>query len=853
MDEFTDSALCKAEREQIEARRKTLTAGGPAEPIGQRPWGLALSGGGIRSATYALGVLQSLAKTSDPSRLPLLARFDYLSTVSGGGYIGGFMSALFRRPPPPPTDAGAPATDDAVANARRVYQCLATDPPGRMTRETNEHTPGYPMRWLRENGRYMSPAGAGDLFFAVALQIRNWCAVHYVFGITLLFVVLASFAFRAGTQSLMWIGFPPDAGLPLWARQAEILMQPGTCDGIWWSPWWIFSILMAAIMVLPAGIAYWLTYTADKKAGEPDSPLSPPVMCALAVAAGTGLVAFAASRTGEPHAAQTAGALYFLAAAIVIAVAFYWACRVRAGASVAARRVWLTHKLANCLGITLAIGALALIETVSQSLYLSLHQITDSPAPTVSATLAALAAAIPVLKKLAGSVASVKPEGMLARLPIDAVLGVLAGLLIFALAVVWHMLALTLIFQASDPWSADVADQASLIHTAFQGPSLPYALGLLAASLIGTCAAGYFIGFINLSSLSTLYSARLTRAYLGASNRARFEAGSRWRGVTEPHPGDDFGRVAFYQAGHLGPLHLINVTINKTVGSGDNLTQQDRKGLPLAITPLGLSVDGKPALQSGEELSIGQWIGVSGAAFTPGLGRGTSIGKAAVFTLTNIRLGYWWNSGNPRRTLGRMLRTLVRNQRYLVQELHAAFYGTDRHYWYLSDGGHFENTGVYELLRRRCAVVVTCDDGADPNYSYEDLANLMRLARIDFGAEFTLLQPEPAFEAFDTAGLRLGSNAEECLVSKPKELNQDPGTGRQCALAYRIEYAGSADTTLLLVIKPRLVEGAPLDLFEYRSKSTPFPQETTFDQFFDEAQWESYRKLGAWTGDRLFN
>jgi Patatin-like phospholipase len=53
--------------------------------------GLAISGGGIRSATFALGVIQALA------HLKLLRRFDYLSTVSGGGYIGSWLTAWLRR------------------------------------------------------------------------------------------------------------------------------------------------------------------------------------------------------------------------------------------------------------------------------------------------------------------------------------------------------------------------------------------------------------------------------------------------------------------------------------------------------------------------------------------------------------------------------------------------------------------------------------------------------------------------------------------------------------------------------------------------------------------------------------
>jgi hypothetical protein len=53
--------------------------------------GLAFSGGGIRSATFCLGVIQALA------RLRLLRAFDYLSTVSGGGYIGAWLSTLIFR------------------------------------------------------------------------------------------------------------------------------------------------------------------------------------------------------------------------------------------------------------------------------------------------------------------------------------------------------------------------------------------------------------------------------------------------------------------------------------------------------------------------------------------------------------------------------------------------------------------------------------------------------------------------------------------------------------------------------------------------------------------------------------
>src|SRR5258707_1168823 len=78
--------LLRAEDELIAVRRHAakLPATAPRR-------GLALSGGGIRSATFNLGVLQALA------RAKVLRNFDFLSTVSGGGYVGGFFGAWVSR------------------------------------------------------------------------------------------------------------------------------------------------------------------------------------------------------------------------------------------------------------------------------------------------------------------------------------------------------------------------------------------------------------------------------------------------------------------------------------------------------------------------------------------------------------------------------------------------------------------------------------------------------------------------------------------------------------------------------------------------------------------------------------
>src|SRR5687767_14639032 len=114
--------------------------------------GVALSGGGIRSATFCLGLFQALA------RQRLIRRIDFLSTVSGGGYFGSFLGAALSR------------SGSTVDNVEEEL--------------SNNHSWG--VRWLRENGRFLSPNGAGDNWMSAAVALRNWTALQ---------VVLLSFAF----------------------------------------------------------------------------------------------------------------------------------------------------------------------------------------------------------------------------------------------------------------------------------------------------------------------------------------------------------------------------------------------------------------------------------------------------------------------------------------------------------------------------------------------------------------------------------------------------------------------------------------------------------------------------------
>jgi len=432
--------------------------------------------------------------------------------------------------------------------------------------------------------------------------------------------------------------------------------------------------------------------------------------------------------------------------------------------------------------------------------------------------------------------------------------------------------------------------------------------------------------FINRSSLHPLYAARLIRAYLGASNNLRY--GSKAPGISDPVDGDDIAQESYWRPTEKEgfwekgpPLHLVNVTINETVDGRTHTEQRDRKGIGMAIGPAGFSVgikhhvvvapDGKPSTYkiypeagrgdyrvfhpddqqpkdtfAGQELSLGNWTAVSGAAVATGLGSLNSLGTSLLTGFFNLRLGFWWDSGTDSitagsgvsRTLGKWITRIFPAQSSLIDEFMGRFHGTVRRYWYLTDGGHFEDLGAYELIRRRLPVIVIIDAEADPDYAFSELANLILKARLDFNAEITFLDREnpgdlAAFnkatdklsdyfhyvrqEFFGTLDqLRRGKWASEPVPERKAFFKSVRETGlslRHVALA-RISYLDDPDaSSLLLLIKPTLIGEEPQDVLNYHSANPSFPQQTTVEQFYNEAQWESYRRLGQHIAERLFN
>jgi hypothetical protein len=200
------------------------------------------------------------------------------------------------------------------------------------------------------------------------------------------------------------------------------------------------------------------------------------------------------------------------------------------------------------------------------------------------------------------------------------------------------------------------------------------------------------------------------------------------------------------------------------------------------------------------------------------------------------------------RAFSRIFGTFV----YLFNEM-TARYSRGYQRKYLTDGGHFENTGAYRLIQRGVPLILLTDNGADPNYLFEDLEALVRTVRLDLGGEIQLLD-----------GKELDSFLKQLGVTETnKKIFVDPARlsdWRKLFISTEISsyvlilrVTMPMETLHIFWIKPRVQGDMPADLMGYSAANPLFPQQPTGDQFFDEAQWESYRKLGELSMARLLD
>ncbi|MFL5561742.1 MAG: hypothetical protein ACJ79K_09735 [Gemmatimonadaceae bacterium] len=360
-------------------------------------------------------------------------------------------------------------------------------------------------------------------------------------------------------------------------------------------------------------------------------------------------------------------------------------------------------------------------------------------------------------------------------------------------------------------------------------------LFLVLATAQTAIAAAIGLGWMtdpNLVALHTFYKSRLVRGYLGASNTARHGRTE----ITDTVAGDDLLMCTLRNTEHGAPYHLINTTLN-LVGGRDLATSQ-RSAATFVITrdTCGSARTGsRPThLYMSGAMTLGTAVATSGAAFSPNMGTKTpSAAVAMLLALLNVRTGIWaptpdkrrWRESQPRLWPYYLLRESLSQTNTLSS------------FCYLSDGGHFDNTGVYSLIERGVRFIVLADCGADPKPCFSDMGDLIRHCRIDFGTEISI-DVEPMREASDEL------HSRHMVVGT---ILYSPEHGA------RLGWPASDDRKgILLWLKPAVVATDPADVRQYHLENKDFPQQTTLDQWFDEAQFESYRRLGLETARAAF-
>ncbi len=849
---------------------------------------LCISGGGIRSATFGLGLLQGLAKQG------VLEKFDFLSTVSGGGYIGSWLTAWVMRHP------------QGLAG---VSQELAAAPRHALTSEPE------PVGWLRKHSNYLSPKlglASVDSWTLVGTYLRN-VLLNWLVLIPLLLALLAiprlyiSLARLTASQSILLIClvvgllstlasltyihlFRPSLAeyREKWRRQeaqCRTDQKAGTrFEEQGWFLWLSLFPMLCASMLLtlvwawvdnsaqapgeqtwlrPASAYNWTYFAGATSAvhflawliaylwlGRFREGLHRWFMEALTIllsGALGGLFAWVALTQETPYGAITDSPRFYACFAPASFVgAFLLAATIFVG--LASRwtkdedREWWGRSGSWMLITILGWSGFGLLVAYGPSWF--------EQFPLTSLTSGGIAGAIASWLGFSSRTAPETGQGTPSKKP--SLLAALPLSIIAPLAVLFVLVAgsslTSWIFSTLPtgigPWDAWNRDPRSLIEPIAPEPwghreILYYTCAtivLFFVLVMGVTSAviSYFIN-INKFSLHAMYRNRLIRAYLGASRLAQCGAARRPNRFTGFDPDDNFELKDLASAAPIRkPFHVINVALNLV--HGNNLAWQQRKAQSMTLSPLhcgsfASNLGYRPTEQYGTNRGVGRAItqgtalAISGAAASPNMGYHSSPAVTFLLTFFNIRLGWWL--GNPGPAGARTFnRSCPKISVFLLAQEALGLTDAENPYVYLSDGGHFENLGLYEMVLRRCRYILVSDAGCDEGSKFEDLGNAIRKIRIDLGIDIeidlTPLKPD---------------------AQKRVQRHYAVGT---------IHY-DTMTKGVLIYVKPSLTGNESVDVLEYDAHHAAFPHEPTSDQFFDESQFESYRRLGEHIALKVFD
>ncbi len=858
---------------------------------------MAFSGGGIRSASFNLGVLQALARNN------WLNRFDYFSSVSGGGYIASWLGAWFTR-----------------TSAVEVHEALASD--HCQIGKDSDWAKRRPIRFLRSYTNYLTPRRgllSTDTWALLGIYLRN-----LLLNLAILTALLASLLlgavllvalsewFVAGVKAKWAFSIMGASGVVLlvipvvligknlsyffseneehktpWSVRSTGIHVTIICPLLAsaWLGGVFLSVLGAAFPATPVPTLYqwryWMAFGAvaygvfwllagiinSRFGSQSDGSFSWEWAIGSAFAAGafggvllrTAALSAVFSRPAAIARMVSFGPpllmLLFLITAVLhiglMGLAFpdmkrEWMARL-GGLLLLFSGAWaglFAIAVYDVLGLKsfwlnfLSTGSIS--ATVQMQSFWTYAQSIAQLAGKLGLTGAWLAAAI------GGAIAGRSPKTNGEQGTWNELLLRLAP---FAFAL-GSFVAISLLIQTELPHIVRSMSQVpGVASKAFDEYLNGYwsitDVGKLALCLAATLAMALLLSLrvdVNDFSIHLLYRNRLVRCFLGASNTTRHP-----HPFTGFDPNDDVRLTALRNAGrqtYCGPYPILNATLNLV--RGEELGWQKRKAAPFVFTPLFCGWDYIPKRGSeiGDQLdaagyrltdayscgrgaergaiSLGTAMAISGAAASPNMGYHSSPPVAFLMTLADVRLGWWapnpankrtWQSEGPK--LGLL---------YLCREM---FGLSDEKsgYVYLSDGGHFDNVGLYELVRRQCRFILACDASEDKDLRMQDLMNAIEKCRVDFGVEITI----------DVSGLKLDA------ASNQSKANCVEGT---------IKYGAGREGTLLY-LKATRTGKEPEPIKAYAALDMDFPHHPTANQWFDESRFESYRSLGYFIADEM--
>jgi Patatin-like phospholipase len=732
--------------------------------------GLSLSGGGIRSASFCLGVLQAL------NTLDLLKKVDYLSTVSGGGYIGTSMCA---------------AMSSAKTNEFPFASELAADEP-------------VGLQHIRDYSNYLFPRGAtvfGNLVRNLVVYMRG---VVFSFILTLPFLLFFAMITIALNRDADGLETPSLIGI----SQLQLGIF-GNWEIPLFSNFKHFAIAFDTLVIFLGFLALWgvcRSANINQKFGE----------------------------IGRPGAVIASILLLLVLVAVFTDAQKYILIEIiqwqRDGILVPK---WIGRVTAFFAAFSAAVGFLA-------------------------------SYAAQILKN---GLEDPRLRARILRFATQAAIYLAAAALPFLLWVAYLHLALWgLCVKSCGPgvgyfapaFVMSIGDFIAKYSGFILLPPSPSPLQIYVV-VTTVLAVLLLIYGPNANTLHRLYRDRLSKAFIFDPSKVapinRLDL-INLTGVREANVGDNERRPQDLKAldrlklseidCQYPPYQLINTALN--IGGSKYANRRGRNADFFMFSPKYTGsratryVKTTDLEENSGDLDIATAMAVSGAAASSNMGANTIRALTPTLTLLNVRLGFWLTNPTAlvKSRVGASFASLF-EVFYFIKELLGLLREDDGRV-YLTDGGHIENLGIYELLHRRCRLVIAVDAEADEKMNFTSLMALERHALIDLGVRIDLpwaairdVTRKAANEVADSGGMS--------TTAAPH--------GPHCAIG-EIEYPDK-QKGFLLYIKSSLTGDENDGIIDHKRRFPEFPHETTADQFFSEEQFEVYRALGFHAAMRGLN